>query len=68
MDIIFNENRGRLAAGYQALREEEQVMEGLSRASNPSEAALAKEIDLTAQARAALEKTNTHYLLQIRRA
>lgn len=67
MDAIFNDNRSRLAAGYQALHQEERLMDELSRARNPDEAALAKEIDRIAQARATLEKTNTHYLLQLRR-
>ena len=67
MDTIFNDNRSRLAAGYQALHQEERVMDGLSRSPNPDEAALAKEIDRIAQARAALEKANTHFLLQLRR-
>ena len=67
MDAIFNENRARLAAGYQALHQEEHVMDGLSRARNPDEAALATEIDRIAQARAVLEKANTHFLLQLRR-
>lgn len=67
MDSIFNDNRGRLAAGYQGLHQEEQIMDGLSRARNPDEAALAKEIDRIAQARATLEKANTHFLLQLRR-
>ena len=67
MDVIFDNNRSKLAAGYQALHQEERVMDGLSRARNPDEAALVNEIDRIAQARATLEKANTHYLLQIRR-
>ena len=42
-------------------------MEELARSDAPAEAALFAQIDRVAQARAELEKANTHLLLQLRR-
>jgi hypothetical protein len=42
-------------------------LDALARSPAPDEAALDAQIDRVAQARAELEKVNTHMLLQIRR-
>ena len=67
MDAIFEQNRGELQARFEAVRQAEMQMEELARSDAPDEAALFAQIDRVAQARAELEKANTHLLLQIRR-
>lgn len=66
MDAIFEQNRGALLARYEAVQQAETQMEELSRSPAPDEAALFAQIDRVAQARAELEKANTHLLLQLR--
>ena len=67
MDALFDENRASLVSKYQALQQEESKMEALSRAQTLDENALFAQIDRVAQARADLEKANTHLLLQVRK-
>lgn len=67
MDAIFEANRSALLTRYQALQQEESKMAALTKVAVPNEDQLFTEIDRVAQARAYLEKANTHYLLQIRR-
>jgi Spy/CpxP family protein refolding chaperone len=67
MDAIFEQNRAPLVAGYRSLHQEELQMEAITRAKVVDETALDAEIDRIAQARAALEKANSHMLLLIRR-
>jgi len=67
MDDLFDENRATLVSRYQALQQEESKMEVLSRAQTLEESALFAQIDRVAQARAELEKANTHLLLQVRK-
>jgi Spy/CpxP family protein refolding chaperone len=66
MDQIFDQNRSSLLKSLDVLQGEESKMEALVRAPVLDEPTLFAEIDRVAQARAALEKANTHYLLQIR--
>ena len=66
MDNIFGQNRDLLLSRYEALQKAKSRLEGLTRSGKPSEAALFGEIDRVAQARADLEKANTHMLLQLR--
>ena len=66
MDTTFEGNRANLLRQYQSLQQEELRMEALTKARVLDEAALDGQIDRVAQARAELEKANTHYLLQIR--
>ena len=51
---------------FEAVQQAEAQMEELSRSPVPDEAALFTQIDRVAQARAELEKANTHLLLQLR--
>jgi Spy/CpxP family protein refolding chaperone len=67
MDDLFDENRASLVSRYQVLQHEESKMEALSRAQTLEESALFAQIDRVAQARAELEKANTHLLLQVRK-
>jgi Spy/CpxP family protein refolding chaperone len=67
MDDLFDENRAILVSRYQALQQEESKMEALSHAQTLEESALFAQIDRVAQARAELEKANTHLLLQVRK-
>ena len=67
MDAIFEQNRGELQARFENVRQAEMQMEELARSEVPDEAALFAQIDRVAQARAELEKANTHLLLMIRR-
>lgn len=67
MDAIFEQNRGALLSHFESLQQAETEMEQLSNSSVPDEGALFAQIDRVAQARAELEKANTHMLLQIRR-
>jgi hypothetical protein len=67
MDAIFEQNRGALMQHFQGLQQAEAQLDMLARSTAPDEAALDAQIDRVAQARAELEKVNTHMLLQIRR-
>jgi len=67
MDTLFEQNRDALLTRFQAVQQAESQMEELSRSPTPDEAALFAQIDRLAQARADLDKANTHMLLQIRR-
>ncbi len=67
MDAIFAQNRGALLSRFQGVQQAESQLESLSRSPAPDEAALFVQIDRVAQARAELEKVNTHYLLQLRK-
>ncbi len=67
MDAIFEQNRGALQSRFENVRQAEMQMEELARSDAPAEAALFAQIDRVAQARAELEKANTHLLLQLRR-
>jgi Spy/CpxP family protein refolding chaperone len=67
MDGLFEENRANLVNRYQALQQEESKMEALSRGQSLEESALFAQIDRVAQARADLEKANTHLMLQVRK-
>ena len=67
MDAIFEQNRGELQARFENVRQAEMQMEELARSDAPVEVALFAQIDRVAQARAELEKANTHLLLQLRR-
>jgi Spy/CpxP family protein refolding chaperone len=67
MDAIFEQNRPALSARLQNLQQAETQMEAISTSPDPDESALYAQIDRVAQARAELEKANTHMLLQIRR-
>jgi Spy/CpxP family protein refolding chaperone len=66
MDGIFEQSRSTLLKRYEDLQTEEQHMETLTHASTLDENALFSQIDRVAQARADLEKANTHLLYQIR--
>jgi len=67
MDDLFDDNRATLVSRYQALEQEESKMEALGHAQTLEESALFAQIDRVAQARAELEKANTHLLLQVRK-
>lgn len=67
MDAIFEQNRAALLSRYQSLQQAQAQMEEIARSPNPDEGALFAGIDRVAQARAELEKTNAHILLQIRK-
>jgi Spy/CpxP family protein refolding chaperone len=66
MDSIFADNRAALLTRYEALQQAEQRLEKLTREERLNESVIFAEIDHVAQARAELEKANTHLLLQIR--
>jgi Spy/CpxP family protein refolding chaperone len=66
MDGLFDENRANLVSRYQTLQQEELKMETLSRAQTLDEGALFAQIDRVEQARADLQKANTHLMLQVR--
>lgn len=66
MDSVFGQNRDALVQRYEVLQKAEGRLESLTHSGKPSEAALFNEIDHVAQARADLEKANTHMLLQLR--
>src|SRR6202035_1681745 len=53
--------------GRPGVRAAETQLEELSRSGSPDESALFAQIDRVAQARAELEKANTHLLLQLRK-
>ena len=66
MDAIFEQNRSLLLSRFDGLQQAEAQMAQLSSSSSPDESALYAQIDRVAQARAELEKANTHLLLQLR--
>lgn len=66
MDATFESNRSVLLKRYSDLQGEQNRMETMTRANTLDEGALFAQIDRVAQARADLEKANTHFLLQIR--
>lgn len=66
MDGVFQENRATLVSGLDTLRRAEARLSTLSASDHPSESALNAEIQNVAQARADLEKANTHMVLQLR--
>ncbi len=66
MDAIFEQNRNLLVSRFEGLQQAQAQMEQLSSSSSPDESALYAQIDRVAQARAELEKANTHLLLQLR--
>jgi Spy/CpxP family protein refolding chaperone len=67
MDAIFEQNRAALSARLQNLQQAESQMQAIATSPEPDESALFAQIDRISQARADLEKANTHMLLQIRR-
>jgi Spy/CpxP family protein refolding chaperone len=67
MDGLFEENRTNLVSRYQTLQQEEAKMETLSHAETLDETTLFAQIDRVSQARADLEKANTHLMLQVRK-
>jgi Spy/CpxP family protein refolding chaperone len=67
MDAIFEQNRGVLLSRLQAVQQAESQLADLTHTPAPDESTLFTRIDRLAQARAELEKANTHMLLQIRR-
>jgi Spy/CpxP family protein refolding chaperone len=67
MDSIFEQNRSALLSRLENVQQAESQMELLSNSPVPDEGALFAQIDRVAQARAELEKTTTHMLLQIRK-
>jgi hypothetical protein len=66
MDAIFEQNRGTLLKRFESLQQEQQRMDALTHAPTLDENALFAQIDRVAQAKADLEKANTHYLFQLR--
>jgi Spy/CpxP family protein refolding chaperone len=67
MNAIFEQNRAALFVHLQNLQQAESQMHAIATAPEPDEAALFAQIDRISQARADLEKTSTHMLLQIRK-
>jgi len=67
MDSLFDQNKNNLVNRFQTLQQEESKMEALSHADTLDESALFTQIDRVAQARADLEKANTHLMLQVRK-
>jgi hypothetical protein len=67
MDAIFEQNRPALSVRLQALQQAESQLAEAAKGPDPDEAALFSQIDRVSQARAELEKANTHMLLQIRK-
>lgn len=66
MDSVFEANRGILIKRFQDLQTEESRMDALTHSKTLDELALFVQIDRVSQARAELEKANTHLLLQLR--
>ncbi len=66
MDVMFETNRAVLLKRYEDLQGEQSRMETLVHAKMLDESTLFAQIDRIAQARAELEKANTHLLLQLR--
>jgi Spy/CpxP family protein refolding chaperone len=66
LDAIFNANKSSILQHYQAVLDEQQRMEQLSKRMPLDEAAVDAEIDRLSAARAELEKANAHLLLTLR--
>lgn len=66
MDAAFETSRSVLLKRFGDLEQQQSRMETLVRAKNLDEGALFAQIDRIAEARAELEKANTHLLLQLR--
>lgn len=66
MDSVFDQNRTVLIKRFQDLEIEQIRMESLVHSKTVDEPSLFAQIDRIAQARAELEKANTHLLLQLR--
>jgi Spy/CpxP family protein refolding chaperone len=67
MEAIFEQNRDLLRGRLQSLLQAQSQMAEVARSPNPDESAIFSQIDHVAQARAELEKANTHMLLQLRK-
>jgi len=67
MDAIFEQNRGALVSRLESVQQAEAQMAALAASPAPDEDALFAQIDRVAQARAELEKMNTHLLLELRK-
>lgn len=67
MDAIFEQNRTALVSRFESVQQAEAQLNDLANVPQPDEAALFAQIDRVAQARAELEKANTHLLLELRR-
>jgi len=65
MDAVFDANRPALVQSLQNLQQEQQRLETLTQAEAPDEKALDAQIERVTQARAELEKANTHVLLEL---
>lgn len=67
MDAIFEQNRTTLLSRFENVLQAEAQLNELANMPSPDEAALFTQIDRVAQARAELEKANTHLLLELRK-
>jgi Spy/CpxP family protein refolding chaperone len=67
MDTIFEQNRSALVSSYEGVLQAQAQMATLSKSPSPDESAIFAQIDRVAQARAEMEKVNTHLLLQLRK-
>jgi Spy/CpxP family protein refolding chaperone len=67
MDAIFEQNRNVLYARLETVHQAEAQMVELSRSPTPDEPAILAQIDRVYQARADLDKADTHFLLLLRR-
>ena len=65
MDAIFDSSSEGLLKSYENLKQEQQKLATLSNAEAPNEQALDAQIEHVTQARADLEKANTHLLLEL---
>ena len=66
MDDVFTANRDSLIKSEKALQHEQSQLNKLTRSKEVDENQIFQQIDRVTQARGELEKTYTHYLLQIR--
>jgi Spy/CpxP family protein refolding chaperone len=67
MDAIFEQNRNLLYARLETVTQAQAQMVALSRSPTPDEPAILAQIDRVYQARAELDKADTHFLLQLRK-
>ena len=67
MDAIFEQNRTALVSHFESVQQAEAQLNELASVPDPDESALFAQIDRVEQARAELEKANTHLLLELRR-
>jgi Spy/CpxP family protein refolding chaperone len=67
MDAIFEQNRTALVSHFESVQQAEAQLNELASTPEPDEGALFAQIDRVEQARADLEKANTHLLLQLRK-